>query len=174
MAVEGGTLSCACDDRYAPDCACEPPADLPARYFACKGGTYDGMPCTRPDHCNDGTGTGTCTQKPFCQKAGDVWEAGNGPGTGTSCWTDDDCETTPNKPQCGWRLFDFSDRKVGANGLVTLDAKIKPGVGNKRRGACVQAPDQACSNGGGPANPAACASGDCAGYSLKAGQAAPP
>jgi hypothetical protein len=162
-------LTCACTDRYAADCQCKPDGASFPRFFACQGGTYDGMPCTRDRHCNPG---GTCTQKPFCQPKDKPWELGLGPGTGTPCWVDNDCDPVAGT-QCGYSLFDVTDRKSNI-GLLDFDAKIQ-GAGHKGRGACTGAPSNACGNGG-AGGPGACStgSGDCRGFQLKAGAKVTP
>jgi hypothetical protein len=140
MGVEGGGgISCACRDRYPVGCVCK---DVdPPKFFACDGGDFEGMPCTRHQHCNSKPGSpnpdGSCTQKPTCQKDGKqgVWES-PGSSAGTACWADGKCTQVAQHPWCGYRLFDISDRKHPVYPKQRqLDAEINTG-GRPRRGVC--------------------------------------
>jgi hypothetical protein len=162
-AVRGRGIYCACRDLYAADCECDPL--VPARYYACVGGYYDGMPCTRNAHCFP---DGKCSGQPTCQatdKQG-VWTHGKGHSHGgpDDCWTNDDC-TTPAKPWCGYHLFDFGDRNVG--NVVTLDAEIVTGGARQRRGTCKLKPGKSCANGA-PLQACGAGEGACRGYTLQA------
>lgn len=134
---------CACSDSYGLDCKCQPP--LPeglAEYFACRGGKFDGMPCTRPAHCREEGGT--CTRQPKCQTKKSAVFSENSPDGGTiPCWREETC--TPTGEQCGYDLFDFRDRVKG-NNIYTLDSKIKKNVDPNRRGVCKGSIGTVCNN----------------------------
>lgn len=154
---------CACADARTADCKCQPelPADQ-AVYFACKGGTFDGMPCTRSAHCNPG---GTCTRQPKCQKKKAAVFSENSPDGGTTpCWQDKTC--TAADEQCGYDLFDFRNR-VDANNVYTLDSKIKKNVDPNRRGVCKGSIGTVCNNQN---EDTKCTAADdaCVGYALTA------
>ena len=166
MAVEGGGgIQCACRDRYAADCDCIKLAS--PKYFACEGGDFDHMPCTRHRHCNSKPGSGnpdgTCSRKPSCRKDGKhgVWPAAAAP-SNTECWDKHACGTA--HPQCGYRLFDISDRKDHPThpGRIDLNAEIAT-AGASRRGVCEANPNTKC-------NPSSQCSGSvkCRGYMLRA------
>lgn len=155
---------CACRDRYAPDCQCEP--TVPARYFQC---SVSNMPCTRHAHCNPDE---LCNKQPSCQQEGEVWKKGGAnPSSGTPCWHDGHC--TGAKAQCGFLLFDMRDLREPGKAEVILDAKLSAAGTRKRRGVCEDTGKagkpvrKACSNASsGPS----CASdeGDCSEYVLEA------
>jgi hypothetical protein len=155
---------CACRDRYAPDCKCDPAGV--AKYFQCSNSD---MPCTRHAHCYPG---GLCNKQPTCQKEGDVWKKG-GPNTAgpTKCWHDGHC-TQANKTQCGFLLFNVGPVREANKKEIVLDSKLTGAGARKRRGACRDTgtpskPRKKCDNSGG--NPACAAGeGDCAEYLLEA------
>ena len=197
MSVEGqysgSGLNCACRDRYPASCTCN---DLtPPRYFACAGGDFGGMPCTRHAHCNSTTGSqgGQCSQQPTCQPsdADGVWKAGRGHSAGHKCWNDGECSgimrclgeqslsctsdadcqgvgPCKESPWCGYQLFNLADR--ANSGVIGLSAKILQGVLPVGRGVCKGNSAKSCSND--PSNLKQCAAGDgnCTGYTLRAGQ----
>jgi hypothetical protein len=159
--------ACACAEDLPTDntCSCAPadPNDKDkGEFFACSGGDFAGIPCTRRAHC----GSGQCDGKPTCQKSGPegVWREGLPPSTTPECSTDAACAAVPDHPQCGYALFDFSskfdrphDKK---DRFVTLEREVTR-LGKKRRGVC---PDgRACSRER-PCAPMA----QCSGYSLQA------
>jgi hypothetical protein len=166
---ENGGISCACTDRYPADCTCEMLS--PPSFFACDGGDFDEMPCTRHAHCNSkpgsGNPSGSCSAQPTCQKDGKigVWEF-PGQASGDKCWVDQAC--VDPTPWCGKRLFDVSDRKETPSKpeLIELDAKIDSGASGARhrRGACKESRANVCNQKG--AN--ACDTGECRGYTLRA------
>jgi hypothetical protein len=174
MSVEGHEhgygLNCACEDRYAPGCTCTKLTS--PRYFACDGGDFDGMPCTRHMHCNSPAGggpNGKCSEQPTCQPPGEagIWKPGRDHTTGTKCWEKANCAGLGSAYECGYRLFGFDDRNQ--NGVIELDAKIEDLVAaSKRRGACKDKRGQFCSNL--PSNKKACGpqEGTCRGYTLSA------
>jgi len=141
MAVEEeygvSKVTCACRDSRLADCGCKKeasPAD--ANFFACEG-AHDGMPCTRTRHCIPG---GTCTGQPKCQDKFAVFSE-KAPGS-TSCWKDSDC---PTDKQCGYSLFDFTNRMdSAATRTVTLDVDIKGTATRKRRGVCQKSAGEVC------------------------------
>jgi hypothetical protein len=165
----GFEATCGCKDRSTANCVCNP-TPIPTRFFACRGGEFAGRPCTRPAHC----GSGTCDATPLCQNRGSdgVWKtptptpqtpnpSASTPTPGTACLTDSNCSATQ---QCGYALFDFSDKQDASNGFVTLKLKVKSG-GNKQRGVCQDR--KPCTK----ATP--CADGsECVGYKLHAGELA--
>jgi len=144
-----GVEECAAGDRFGATCA----PLLVERFFACEGGPYDGLPCTRPSHCGV---QGTCTGEPKCQSKGRVWEPN--PSTGsTPCQFDSQCGAGQ---QCGFSLFDASDR----NGILYW--KLEKGGNSKdRRGACKDTPKNACKSTG---SGSLCGSDVCAGFHLQA------
>lgn len=179
MGINQSGIFCANDGSAIPPPTCNVTSDE-GKYFACKGGGRDDMPCTRDLHCRRKNTTepqdGSCTRKPLCRTKGTVWRYKKNapyPGPGTPCWTDTDCG--PDE-QCGYSLFDFADR-VDADGLHTLDTTIVAATAptsRERRGACVQDETTECTNDGTGAGPPLCASNDrCRGYVLTAEGEAP-
>jgi hypothetical protein len=151
---------CACRDRYPADCQCT--TESPGKFFQC---STSKMPCTRHDHCSSAE---RCDGQPTCQEKGTVWSASPPPGT-TPCWKDSHC-TDPNKPQCGYLLFNVGNKRETGKSIVKIDAKVSGA--RKRRGVCKNTPSgsrKVCSNAGSGA-PGACtpSEGDCSGYTLEA------
>jgi hypothetical protein len=174
--LDGTGVGCACTDRHPASCACEELATK--RYFACKGGSHEDMPCTRSAHCPDGT----CDRQPICRTPDSVWPGPLAPQPSppstvpyppqgaTVCSVDDDCgNAAVNHTMCGYRLFDLSG-SVGSDKIIRLPRKCPAGASAKCRGVCEQAAGTAaCSNDSGPEKPGPCASGvDCRGYLLNA------
>lgn len=162
--IRGSGISCACTDRYPAGCRCKQLAS--PRFFACNGGEFEGMPCTRHAHCNGAGGkpSGKCSGQPSCKptKEAGVWIPGRGHTAGKKCW--DDAACGPNH-QCGYRLFNLDH--LQDNGVIVLDAQIEDTLGaRQRRGACKKNPKRSCSNITG--NQKACPENEkpCRGYVL--------
>jgi hypothetical protein len=162
---ENGGVSCECGDRYdRATCVCE--KLVSPMYFQCDSGEFEGMPCTRHDHCKSKSGnSGNCSQKPSCQPNnpnrvwGGPWPGAplQAPGIG-ECWNDDDCQGSLT---CGRRLFDFP----GAGAQVALDVKIPHGSNKEGRGVCPGPPrdDKCHKNKDCPTG-----KGNCRGFTLQA------
>ena len=152
----GGLETCPCDlDRQAMGCSCA--AINPSQFFACRGGEFEGRPCTRPAHCGPG---GVCDGHPSCQPRNSVWTKGAGLSKTNLCWTDRDCAAAQ---QCGYALFNSSDKRDSPSNatdrIVTLEHLVTP-AGRNRRGVC---PDNSsCSR------TKQCGGANCIGYGLQA------
>jgi hypothetical protein len=148
------TPICPCaSDQSENDCEC---VDVTPRFFACAGGDFAGMPCTRPKHC-----AGDVCGMAYCHKKTDaVWMGKSEPKDKVPCLTDENCF---DDEQCGYSLFDFKT-KGPKKRFVTLDHHVKANGPRKRRGVC---PDRTpCSNG---RNDEHCrADKKCTGYKLQA------
>jgi len=141
-------------DRPGSQCQCKEIRE--ARYFTCEGGDYEGRPCTRPAHC----GSGFCTGTPKCQPAGAVWRTDASPGSSTECNDDQRClDTDPAFPQCGYLLFDATEKKDDS-GKITLNSKF--GEPKSERGVCEPGRKDACKRD------KSCTSNHCSGYVLRA------
>jgi hypothetical protein len=182
MGVEGGGgISCACGDRYPASCTCK--LLSPPLFFACDGGDFDEMPCTRHAHCNSAPGSsnpnGTCSRQPTCQQDGQngVWQSSGPapaavPATKTACWVNDTCQQAVNRPWCGYRLFDLRDRKdapsiPNVTPAIELDADIVKG-GRARRGVCEGDRGKACNHNAANGCDQTADEGVCRGYTLRA------
>ena len=96
---------CACSDKYPADCNCKTEQ---ARFFACDGGTFKGMPCTRHRHCPGGS----CSAKPKCRDKGTVYGSGASGSPGGNCELDNTCGNQVCGYRLSTRLFDSGGRKV--------------------------------------------------------------
>jgi len=157
-------------DDETPICACEEAgkkdgcSDLcrkldDPRYYECEGGYFDGLPCTRPNHCGEGS---TCSAQPQCTPRFATWRT-YGVLPQNKCWSDADC-TTAGFPQCGYQLFNFASRVPGS-GDNYYPAQYEIGSTTPDQvGVCQGDRNVACSNA------VACPADidPCLGYSLRA------